>query len=189
MLNAPAQDTDKSELLTQKQELNIAIKDLEAKINTKSQKERTEARITELLKQEAQMAQELASLEGVEYSIEQFTKAKMDMLEQRVNGLFKSVRFKMFEEQINGGQAETCVALINGVPFSDANTASKINAGIDIINVLAGHFDVYAPIFIDNRESVVNVIDSPCQIINLIVSPNDKKLRVETTAEIIVASN
>jgi hypothetical protein len=35
----------------------------------------------------------------------------------------------MFETQINGGEAECCEALINGVPFSDANTASKINAG------------------------------------------------------------
>jgi len=84
---------------------------------------------------------------------------------------------------VNGGQVETCQALIDGVPFSDANTASKINAGIDIINTLCNHYQVSAPIFIDNRESVVNLIPSQSQIINLIVSEPDKKLRVETEVE------
>jgi hypothetical protein len=84
----------------------------------------------------------------------------------------------MFELQINGGEIECCDALIDGVPFSDANTASKINAGLDIINTLCEFYQVTAPIFIDNRESIVNVIDIQSQIINLIVSEGDKKLRV-----------
>ena len=178
-LNTPVSDNGKAGLLSQKQQLRTDISYIESLINTKAQREKTEARITELTEQESKMAQELASLEGIEYSIEQFTKAKMDMLEQRVNGLFQTVRFKMFEEQINGGQADTCVALINGVPFSDANTAAKLNAGVDIINVLSAHFGVSAPIFIDNRESVVDLIYTDSQVINLFVSAKDKKLRVQ----------
>jgi exonuclease SbcC len=37
---------------------------------------------------------------------------------------------------------------------------------------------VTAPIFIDNRESIIKVIDIESQLINLIVSENDSKLRV-----------
>lgn len=179
---APRSDNGKAVLLEEKSKLQSQLNENNGLLNTKAQKEKTEARIVELQNQESEMAQSLADLEGIEYSIEQFTAAKMDMLEQRVNGLFQLVRFKMFEDQINGGKEETCVALINGVPFSDANTASKINAGVDIINVLSRHFNVSAPIFIDNRESVVNLIDTDSQVINLVVSAPDKKLRLSTTS-------
>ena len=86
--------------------------------------------------------------------------------------------FRLFETQINGAEIPSCTALVNGVPFSDANTASKINAGVDIINTLSNHYGVNAPVFIDNRESVVKLIESESQIINLIVSEKDKDLRV-----------
>jgi hypothetical protein len=88
------------------------------------------------------------------------------------------VTFKLFDVQINGGEVECCETLINGVPFSDANNASKINAGLDIINTLCYHHNVFAPIFIDNRESVVEIIPISSQIINLIVSPGVSKLKV-----------
>jgi hypothetical protein len=106
-------------------------------------------------------------------------------LEQLVNDRFELVTFKLFETQVNGGETPTCKALINGVPFSDANTASKINAGVDIINVLCDYYKVTAPIFIDNRESVTKLIDSDSQIINLVVDPSKKKLKVKSlvTAE------
>ena len=80
---------------------------------------------------------------------------------------------------INGGVEECCEALINGVPFGNANTASQINAGIDIINALSEYYQVSAPIFIDNRESVNKIINCSSQIISLIVS-HDKELRIES---------
>lgn len=151
---------------------------LKTQLNTKGSKEKTENRITELGDQEKKLAQELANLEGTEFCIEQFQKAKMDTLEERINGRFSIVRFKMFEQQVNGGQSETCTTLIEGVPYADANTASKIAAGLDIINTLSDHYGVTAPIFIDNRESIIHIPESKSQIINLIVSAKHKKLTV-----------
>jgi hypothetical protein len=89
----------------------------------------------------------------------------------------------MFEIQINGGINEVCEAMVNTngsyIPFSDANFAGKMNAGLDIIDALCKHYGVTAPIFIDGRESVIKLIDIPNQIISLIVSEGDKKLRTE----------
>lgn len=136
-------------------------------------------RINELLNEESKLAQQIADIEREQYTIDNFIKLKIDTVEDRINQKFSYVKFKLFETQINGGQVETCEALINGVPFSDANTASKINAGVDIINTLCEFYKVSAPVFIDNRESVSHLIESNSQIINLIVSPADKKLRVE----------
>ena len=158
--------------------INNEISDLQKKLAAEEQIKKAETRIAELEVQESKLAQELASLEGIEYSILQFTKAKVDAIERRINGKFKYVTFKMFATQVNGGETECCDALIKGVPFSNANNAARINAGIDIINTLCNHYEVYAPIFIDNRESVTRLIESESQIVNLIVSEADKKLRV-----------
>lgn len=169
-INIPApEDDNKAELLEQKRAITTAIDELNKELSTKEQRRKILARIAELENQEESMAQDLATLEGAEFSIELFTKAKMDMIESRINGKFSLVKFKMFEDQINGGQQETCQTLIDGVPYSDANTASKVNAGLDIIRALSKHYGVWAPIFIDNRESVVRIPDSDSQIINLIV--------------------
>ena len=159
-------------------DLNIKRNELQKELLKEDQITKAEARVQELQDQESALAQELATLEGNEFAIMHFTKAKVDAIERRINGKFKYVSFKMFDKQVNGGECECCDTLIKGVPFSDANNASRINAGIDIINTLCQHYNISAPIFIDNRESVTDLIDSDSQIVNLIVSPSDKKLRV-----------
>ncbi len=165
-----------------KESLNLEKENLEKvkkQLSTKYQREEGQKRIDELTVRESDLAQQISDLERNQFIIENFEKAKANLIESRVNEKFKLVKFKLFETQINGIEVPCCITLINGVPFSDANTASKINAGLDIINTLSDSYGVTAPIFIDNRESVVNLIDSKSQIINLIVSEPDKTLRVE----------
>lgn len=169
-VNAPTcNDENQFELLQTKRELTAKINELNNELSSKTQREKTLARITELTANESKMANELASFEKIEFSIYEFTRAKMDEMEARINNRFNMVRFKMFREQVNGGQEECCETLIDGVPFGVANTASQINAGLDIINVMSDHFDIHAPVFVDNRESVVKLIPSSSQIINLVV--------------------
>lgn len=143
---------------------------------------KADARIFELKNQETTLAEQLAELEGYEFALMEFSKAKVDSIEKRINGKFKYVKFKMFDKQVNGGEVECCETLVNSngafVPFTDANNAAKINSGIDIINTLTKHYKISAPIFIDNRESVTRLINCNSQIINLIVSEQDKKLRI-----------
>lgn len=170
---------DNSEIIRQKNDISGEIMMLTTMLGSRDARDRAIARIEELQKQEGVMARELASVEATEFIIEQFTEAKMNALETAINGKFRIARFKLFEAQINGGQTPTCVTLVNGVPYQDANTAAKIQVGLDIISTLCEHYNVYAPVFIDNRESVVSIPDCDSQLINLFVSPADKKLRVE----------
>lgn len=163
-------DEDKAALLTQKTELTTKIQNYNRIAGGKEARKRTTDRINELKEQEQSMAQELATLEGIEFSIMQYEQEKMATLEDRVNSMFKIVKFKMYEKNINEGQQDTCIPLIDGVPYSDANTASKINAGLDIINVLSQHYNISAPIFIDNRESVVQIQPTDSQVVNLWVT-------------------
>lgn len=136
------------------------------------------AEIASLDKQGKDLAQQIADAEREEYTIQNFTKAKIDECERRINGLFSMVRFKLFDYTIDGNESETCIALVDGVPFPSVNTAGKVNAGLDIINALTRFYGVTAPIFIDGRESVNRLIKTESQIINLVVS-HDKELIIK----------
>lgn len=189
-INAPYSD-DNSALLQRKADLSNQLNTLNRDLAGRDIYTRQVARVQELKDQESKMATELAAMEGVEFSINLLVKTKMDEVETRVNSKFRLVRFKMFEEQINGGEVEACTTLVktNGayVPYSDVNTAGKIQAGIDIINALSEYYGTQAPVWVDNRESVVLLPETDCQLINLIVSESDKKLRVVTQNEMAAA--
>lgn len=124
------------------------------------------------------LAQQIADAEKEEYTIAQFTKAKIEECERRINGMFTMVHFRLFDYTIDGNEFEVCIPLIDGTPFQVANTAKQVNAGIDIINALCKFNGVCAPIFIDNRESVNNLIPCESQIINLVVT-TDKELVIK----------
>lgn len=136
-------------------------------------------RIKELQAEERGLAAKIAELEGQQFMCEEFIRTKVELLEGSINNKFAgSISFKLFNKQINGGLNECCEATVNGVPFSNANTASQINAGLSIVNTLCNHFDVQAPIFIDNAESVNKIGETDSQLIKLIVSL-DNTLKVE----------
>ena len=124
------------------------------------------------------MAQQIADVEREEYTIEQFTKTKIDECEKRINAMFKFVSFKLYDYTFDGNAVETCVPLVDGVPYGSANTAGQVNAGLDIINTLCRHYSICAPIFIDGRESVNEIIPTESQIINLVVT-KDNKLTIQ----------
>lgn len=176
----PVQDIsiDNSELIEKKRVFQSEIDSIKTQLQNKVLIEAADKRISELKAEQSTLTQQIANVEKEQFVIENFIKAKVDALEQVVNSKFKYVKFKMFDEQINGGLKETCEATINGVPYSDANTASKINAGLDIINVLSEYYQMSAPIFIDNAESVHSLIETNSQIIKLVVSEQAKKLTV-----------
>lgn len=152
--------------------------ELKSKLQNQATIDKGNARIAELHGEAKNFGQQIADLEKLIFTMEAFEKAKIDLVEEKVNKLFTRLKFKMFTTQINGGIAPACEILINGVPFSDANTASQINAGIEIINVLCENYQVNAPIFIDGRESVTEIIPTNSQIINMVVSPADKTFRI-----------
>lgn len=155
------------------QSINAKLYDIE--IHGKATK-----RIAELEVKQKELAKRFEELEHAVYLSEEFTKAKVNLMESTINSKFKMTKFKLFDVQINGGINDVCEATYNGVPFdSGLNTAHRINVGLDIINALSDHYKFYAPIFIDNAEGVTEVLETESQQIKLHVSEQDKKLRVE----------
>ena len=171
-------------------ELNRMIQDTDEEIQTlqqqKGQAEQArvqERRIVELEAQEKELSAQYEELEQGIYLCDQFTKAKVRMLTDRINGKFRSVQFRLFVEQVNGGVKDDCEVLVPNdagtlVPFRDANNAARINAGLEIIEALSEHWGISMPVFVDNAESVTHLRDTTMQTIRLVVSEPDSKLRL-----------
>jgi DNA repair exonuclease SbcCD ATPase subunit len=169
---------DNSELEAKQKAINSRIDEINAELAKESVNASIDSRVKELQAQEKDYVEKINDVDRILFNVENFEKEKITRSEELVNSKFSLVKFKMFKEQINGGYEPTCVATVNGVPFNDANTASKINAGLDIINTLSQFYGVFAPIFVDNRESIVRLIDSESQIISLVVDPEFNQLKV-----------
>lgn len=139
-----------------------------------------EERIGELEAEQKEVGQKVADQEKMLYLLEQFIKAKMLRISETINSKFKTVSWKLFEVQINGGLKECCECTVNGVPYSTLNSGHRIVAGLDIIQSLSELYGVTATIFVDNAESLneFNVPNMAAQMILLAVS-DDSELKVE----------
>ena len=181
----PLERPSNLELTTQRSGINQELDNLKAKLSIKDTIEKTKKRIQDLIASEKDLAQQIASLEKTQFTIESFEKAKVDAVQEDINKLFVNVKFKMFNQLINGGFEPCCDTLYPNettkalVPWNDLNTAGMICAGIDVINTLSKYYGIFAPIFIDNRESVTRIPATKSQVINLIKDENYKTLTVK----------
>ena len=155
------------------------VGDLRIELDKRERRIMAAERIDQLRSQQKAISQEVAGFQKMQNTIAEFTKARTMQVESQVNGMFKMASFKLFQQQINGGEKETCEVMVNGVPWQDLNTASKVNGGLDIINALSSHFGKSAPVWIDGRESVTELIPTSAQVINLVVNDEAKVLRIE----------
>ena len=166
LLNDTSSNNNVTNYTEEKDKLNSELKALYSKLAVKELNAKTLIRIDDLKQEEKALGAQIARQEKIVMLCEEFIKTRVDLLEASINHKFKNVKFKLFKENINGSLEETCEPLIEGVPFKNANTASQINAGLDIINTLSKFYEASVPVFIDNRESVYNLIDINSQVIN-----------------------
>lgn len=169
---------NKKDLLEKKDSLNADLEEINKKLSLQGQNEKIDERIKELEGQEKELAKAYEEQQRIIYLCEDYTKAYVDLVSDKINDSFDMVKFKLFENQINGGITETCEATFKGVPYSDLNNAAKINAGLDVINSLSDKLDLKVPIFIDNAESVNELIKTDTQLVRLVVS-KDKELKID----------
>lgn len=173
------QQPDTTELRQKKALISREIDELKKLLYIKTTAETQKKRIQDLGAELKTLSQELATLEGKEFIADKFNRAKIEAIENGINGLFATIKWKMFKPLMTGGEEECCEALIDGTPYQAANNAAQINAGIECINTLSKHFDMYLPVLIDNAESVVELIPSESQIIRFVVDESCDKLTVK----------
>lgn len=175
-----AESTGKTELEAKKAVLKDEIAEIAGKI-VAADNSKVKERIAELEAEQKEVGQKIAEQEQMIDLVEDFIRAKMNMISEKINEMFKIVSFKLFDVQINGGIKETCECTVNGVPLSSLNNGHRIVAGLDIIHSLSNLYEVICPIFVDNAESIndFNVPKMDAQMVYLMVT-DDKELKVES---------
>lgn len=141
---------------------------------------RGQKRIKELSDQQRVTATRFEELEADLFVMDEFIRQKVRMLESKVNEMFKMAKFKLFNVLVNGGLEECCEVTYNGIGYSSGlNNGARINVGLDITDTLSEFYGLNLVIFIDNSESVTELIPSESQIIRLVVDEKYSKLTVK----------
>ena len=165
-------------LREEKSDIQAAIREQMAIVNKESLLDYSRQRIESLREDAKNAAECLDAIEKMLFLMDEYSRYKTRFVEDSINGLFRVARFRLFREQANGGIEDRCDVVHEGVPYISVNNGMKINLGIDIINTLSVAYGVKVPLFVDNAESVTNLETCGSQIIRLVVSENDKELRV-----------
>lgn len=135
--------------------------------------------INELEQEQQRLINEKNLVDETAFLLDEFVKAKVEMLEDTINKHFTITTFKMANVLVNGSVEDCCETMVDGVPYRSLNNAARINAGIDIINALTKFYNVTAPVFIDNAEAVTKFVNCNSQTIKLIVDETCKELCVD----------
>lgn len=172
-VTAPTTQDTAAERQQSRATLRARLSEIDQKLGLRATIKAAEARIVELDKEAATLAQEKATLQTEEALIDDFVRCRMEEVERRVNGLFDGVEFRMYKTLVNGEKEPDCVAYIGGVRYQDKNHAGQINAGLAVINALCAFHGVTAPIIVDNAESVNDVIPVKSQLVRLVVTTGE----------------
>lgn len=179
-LESEGADSVVDELKAEKSDLQALLDEVNAIVAKASMNVEIDERIAELQAEQKEIGQKVADQEQMLYLLEEFIRFKLDKISDSINSHFKTVNFKLFEMQLNGGMKDCCECTVNGVDYSDLNSGHRIVAGLDIIRSLSEMYGVSVPIFVDNAESLnkFNVPDMDAQLILLTVT-EDEQLKVE----------
>lgn len=170
---------------SRRKKLTARRDDIKEQLSKQEERERLLKRKRDLEESERDIAQKIADTEREEMLASEITNRQVEECERKVNTLFREVSFQLFEYNIEDKNKEypieTCKMLVNGVPFGVANTADRVNAGLEAISVFSEFHGVFAPIFVDNEEGIQHIkYDLPGQII---------KLRVTDDKELVITHN
>lgn len=173
-LQSYTDDEQVANIKAQLDELAKREKELALTLASRQLIEKCKQEVERLREHGREVAQMLAEAEREEYVATQFSHARINDCESRINNMFHKVRFRLFDCTQEGAEYECCTPTVDGTNYAVLNTAAKINAGMDIINTICRYNNIQAPIFCDNAESI-NVICSPddAQLIRLQVTDND----------------
>lgn len=163
---------DNTAILQQKQHLQNSLNEIISKLALKDNNKMIDEKIKNYLDQEKELAKIFEEQQRKIFLADEYTRIYTSLVQDKINDLFKTVNFRLFETQVNGEIKETCEVTVNGVPYPSVNNAGKINAGLDVINSLSEHFEKRVPIFVDNAESITDILEVKSQIVKLYVAKN-----------------
>lgn len=174
-----------SELATNPQQSEFAVMRLDALIKKEQEKldaintmlsehnavKRAEDELKRLKERNDELVIQEDDLKVKEQLLDEFIQEKISITEEKVNSLFRTVKFRLFRMQMNGYVDMVCDAMVQGVPFrTSLNHGSQILAGLECIDVISKYKGLSLPVFIDHAEAVTEPLLSHSQLIKLVAT-------------------
>jgi hypothetical protein len=170
-----------TELEAQRLRVAEELADASRRLAAAEQAAQATKRVEQLAAEQRQIGAELETVEHRLWLTEEFVRRKVALLTGRINQRFTLVSFVLFRDLVNGGIEECCEVAVDGVPFASLNHGTRLNAGLEIIDVLASHYGVAVPVVIDNAESVTQIRPTIGQQLRLVVDAAHKTLAFEAS--------
>jgi len=169
-----------AELEQRKEDADKKRREANEKLNDIGLNMKHQARIQELREKETELSTLFTTLTKQSYLCDQYSRCLTAYIDRKVGEHFKLARFVLFKDNIsNEGVKECCEVQLHGTPYHDLCQTEQMHVGLDIIQTLCKYYNLTMPVLIDRSESFVTLPETDMQIIRLIVSANDKKLRLE----------
>lgn len=169
-LSAPVDTSDIDQLKSKKETIQGEINNLTSQLFAKDNNESLQKRVIELKQSQSVYAQTVSDCDNVLEQIKDYNKQKLTIVENSVNTLFSTVKFKLFEDNItNDEQKEICDCTYKGVTYGDTlNKGATVAAGVEIVNAFAKKMELNLPLFIDDAEGCFYPLQTDAQLIKLV---------------------
>lgn len=171
--------SDDEELIVERDALIAQIADKNKLLGHRDLIEKSEKQVESDRAREREILLSIAKFKKSKATLKAYSMLRSELLENKVNALFDGVQFQLFREKNDGDLEEICLPIAgDGYEFLDTNTAGKTAMFIALTEGLSRIYDVKVPVFLDNRESVIDIPETDLQIINLRVKENQFTLKI-----------
>ena len=150
-----------------KVELQALINDNNQRLGALNTQKETQKRIDELKGREINLQADKNKFKTLVYLCETFERMKNEAIEKALSSHFGQVKWRLFEQQVNGGFKQVCDPLLDGKPYNAQSTGERIFTGCDIIKTFQSIYEIDTPVIIDNRESLTLDVPLTSQIISM----------------------
>jgi len=149
--------------------IEAQLKEERAKISKVDTAKGIMKRIEALKAEEGTLSAEFEKIEQELFLIDQFIITKVSLLDDNIDKHFDLVRWKMSDLQVNGAITETCIAMLDYVPYGTGmSRGQKLMIDLDTRKTLSAMYDMEIPLFIDDVDSLTSEIESDTQTFKLI---------------------
>lgn len=157
-------DTRRDVYNARKAAIKVELKECTDVLDAQELNGNIQTRINELTEEKRKVGAQIAAVEGQIDLLSRYVRARCGVLEESINRLFHTIRWKLFDFAKNGSLIDCCDATVEGIAYAlggnELNTSACVNADIEIIRVLSSAYGVTVPCFVDNAERV-NTVEYP----------------------------
>lgn len=134
-----------------------SLSDLKAKLNGYDDNAKAKQTINEIVRLQRLRAVEIEDNRKIADMCSAYETARAEIIVNRVNREFDKIKISLIEKLKNGTLKDTFMITLDGVPYTELNSAGKLQAGMELTQYIANKKELELPMVIDNFERYPDV--------------------------------